>query len=300
MNGKHIIWAGALLVTIYTLQFLTARASLQGSITPSGLTVLRFYAAGALFIPYACMASTRHKLSQLGAARIIMLSFLVGFPYLLVINTGISLTSAGYVAAVGPGSIVLFSFLLPFIFLKDKPDLISITSTSLIALGVSAFIYNTFLVDGLSPLGTTLFVLQGFMFSLYGVLIKRWKVDPVLGTAVISIMSCLPAAISHATTNTGFESATTFEIAFQAFAQGILAGAAAIFLYTYIVQAIGPQRASLFMPSVPIITTVGGYYFLQEPLTMVQAFGLIVMAVGMATPGAIAIRQKNPAPSTSL
>ncbi|MGP5309220.1 EamA family transporter [Vreelandella alkaliphila] len=251
MKGRCVVWAGALLVIIYALQFLTARASLQGSITPLGLTILRFYAAGALFIPYACMASTRHKLAQLGILRVIVLSMLVGFPYLVVINTGISLTSAGYVAAVGPGSIVLFSFLLPLIFLNGKPDLASVASTALISLGIGMFVYNTFLVEGLSPAGTSLFVLQGLMFSLYGVLIQRWQVDPILGTAVISIMSCLPAAAVHMVADTGFGAASMIEIAFQAFAQGILAGAAAIFLYSYIVQSIGPQRASLLMPSDP-------------------------------------------------
>lgn len=299
VTERQVAGAGILLVLIYALQFLTARASLQGHITPAGLTVLRFYAAGALFLPYICKASARAEVAQLGLAKIITLSVLAGFPYLMVINTGISLTSAGYVATVGPGSIVLFSFLLPLFLLKATPDRVSIISTALITLGILLFIYNTFLAKGLSPVGTALFVLQGLMFSLYGVLIKRWQVSPVLGTAVVSLVSCLPAFAAHAVTPTGFAQSTMAEILFQAFTQGILAGAAAIFLYTYIVQKSGPQRASLVMPSVPIITTVAGCLLLNEPLSAVQVVGLISMALGMAMPGLAALRRRHPTAVTS-
>lgn len=293
MSNKYkVAGASTLLVLVYVLQFLTARASLQGNITPSGLTILRFYTAGALFLPYICTAEARTQVSQLGLGKIITLSILAGFPYLMVINTGISLTSAGYVAAVGPGSIVLFSFLLPMLLLKAQPDRASIFSTGFITLGILLFIYNTFLSKGLSPVGTALFVLQGLMFSLYGVLIKRWQVSPILGTAVISLVSCFPAFIAHAVMPTGFSASTMTELLFQAFAQGILAGALAIFLYTYIVHKTGPQRASLVMPSVPIITTVAGCLLLNESLNAVQVIGLISMALGMALPGLAALRHK--------
>ncbi|MCG8708582.1 DMT family transporter [Brenneria sp. 4F2] len=292
-SKRHITGAGVLLVLIYAVQFLAARAGLQGQITPSGLTILRFYAAGALFIPYLCKSENRVKMRALGMAKILTLSILAGFPYLIVINTGISLTSAGYVATLGPGSIVLFSFLLPFLLLKTRLDWVSLVSTALITVGILLFIYNTFLTRGLSTLGTTLFVLQGLMFSLYGVLIKRWRVEPILGTAVVSLSSCFPAMFSHATMQTGFGSATMVEIALQAFTQGILAGAVAIFLYLYLVQKKGPQRASLIMPTVPFITSIAGYFLLNESLSMVQIAGLLFMALGMSVPGVAAIRNKT-------
>ena len=74
--------------------------------------------------------------------------------------------------------------------------------------GILLFIYNTFLVEGISLLGTALFVLQGFMFSMYGVLIKRWSVDAVLGTAVISMVSCAPALYFLSTLDMGFAAAS--------------------------------------------------------------------------------------------
>lgn len=73
------------------------------------------------------------------------------------------------------------------------------------------FIYNTFQDKRLSPVGTAPFVLQGLTFSLYGALIKRWQVGPVLGNAVVSPVSCVPALIAHAAMPTGFANPTIAE-----------------------------------------------------------------------------------------
>lgn len=281
------IVAGLALILIYSVQFTAARFSLQGHITAVGLTVIRFFAAGGLFIPYILFGSGLAKVQKLGFYRSVILAIFAGFPYLLVINTAISLTSAGYAATVGPGSIVLFSFLLPFFILQDRPDKHAFFSTMLITIGIVLFVYNTFLVEGLSAIGTALSILQGVMFSMYGVLVKRWQVDPVLGTATVALISCIPAVFVTMTADMGFNQASLTELIGQIVVQGFLAGAASVFLYTFTVQQLGPQRASLFMPSVPLITTVAGQYFLNEPLSAIQIIGLLAMVVGMAVPGTI-------------
>lgn len=293
MVQHRVFWAGVALVAIYSLQFVAARYSLQENITPTGLTVIRFFAAGALFVPYILFGSGFSKAKELGFVRILILTLLAGYPYLMVINAGIALTSAAYVATIGPGSIVLFSFFLSGIILKNKLEAASLISTALIIFGILLFLYNTLFVDGLSSFGAMLFVLQGFMFSMYGVLIKRWNVDPVMGTAVVALMSCIPALVPAFSGQLNLEAATTQEIVIQVVIQGFLAGAASVFLYNYLVQNLGPQRTSLFMPSVPIITTVAGYFFLNELLTSMQALGLIMMALGMATPGALEILRSH-------
>ncbi|AJQ97777.1 DMT family transporter [Gynuella sunshinyii] len=285
IHRKVVTTAGIALVSIYSIQFVAARFSLQGDISATGLTIIRFLVAGMMYLPYLVFGNGMSKFLRLGIFRILVLTVFAGFPYLYVINTGISLTSAGYVAAVGPGSIVLFSLLLSFVLLREKPDLISWTSTLAITLGIMLFVFNTFLVETISLMGTMLFILQGFMFSMYGVLIKRWGVDAILGTAVVSITSCIPALYFLVTTDTGIFQASTSELISQAIIQGVLAGAASVFLYSFIVHQLGPQRASLFMPSVPIITTLGGYYFLGETLTVIQVLGVAAMVFGMAAPG---------------
>ena len=290
-DQKKVMATGVALVSIYSVQFVAARFSLQGELTATDLTVLRYLVAGAIFAPYFLVFNGLSHARGLGIGKALALFLCAGFPYLLVINTGISLTSAGYVAAVGPGSIVLFSFILPFVLLSERPDGVALFSTAAILVGIILFVLNTFIVDGISLVGTCLFVLQGFMFSMYGVLIRRWQVDAILGTAVISVASAVPAIFMLAVDSEGLLSASGSELASQAFIQGALAGAASVFLYSYIVQLIGPQRASLFMPSVPILSTFGGYVLLNETLTLIQICGVLAMVFGMSAPGLMSIRR---------
>ncbi|MEL6520974.1 MAG: DMT family transporter [Pseudomonadota bacterium] len=289
MARKAIPLASIALVLIYAIQFISARYSLESNITPFGLTILRFVVCGIFFVPFLYFTGSTQKLRDVGLLKAFVLSFLAGFPYLMVINTGISLTSAGYVATVGPGSIVLFSFLLPFLFLQERPDLAALLSTLLICAGIGLFVYNTLLVTELSSTGTALFVLQGLMFSLFGVLTRRWNIDPLTATAAVSLVSCIPAILLFWVAETGYAKASASELGFQAVSQGLLAGIAAVAIFTFIVREIGPQRASLVMPSVPIITTIGGFFLLDETLTVIQLLGLGLLALGMATPGIMSL-----------
>ena len=72
------------------------------------------------------------------------------------------------------------------------------------------------------------------------------------------------------------------EIASQIIIQGVSAGAAAMFLYTYVVRQLGPQTASLFMPCVPIATVVIAMTVLGETPTGTQFAAILIMAAGMA------------------
>jgi drug/metabolite transporter (DMT)-like permease len=72
------------------------------------------------------------------------------------------------------------------------------------------------------------------------------------------------------------------EIASQIVIQGFLAGAAAMFLYTYVVRQLGSQTASLFMPCVPIATVLIAMTVLGETPTGIQFAAILIMAAGMA------------------
>jgi drug/metabolite transporter (DMT)-like permease len=62
--------------------------------------------------------------------------------------------------------------------------------------------------------------------------------------------------------------------------QGVLAGAAAIYLFTRSVVLLGPARAALFPALVPAVTLLIGFLTLDEVPSLVQLAGLAVVAVG--------------------
>jgi hypothetical protein len=53
-------------------------------------------------------------------------------------------------------------------------------------------------------------------------------------------------------------------IVLQAFYQGVIVGVVALFLYARVVILIGPVQAALFLPVVPCVVAIGGWFVLGE------------------------------------
>ena len=275
--------AGVAMIAIYSVQFVAARFSLRDHLTPSDLAILRFAAAGAAFLPIMVRAGFAGA-KALGLGKAIVLAMLAGLPYPLVINWGLTHAPVAHAAALCPASIIFFSFLLSRVVFGDR------ISTDR-AFGIAAIICGLLLLiaptaGGVSDtaFGDLLFVGSGLMFATYAVLIRRWSVDPVLATASVVLLSCVPIPLLFAVAPSGFATAAGSEIVAQLVIQGFIAGAGATFLYTYIVGQLGPQAASLFLPFVPVTAALLGAIALAEIPGPWQMLAILIMAAGMAYP----------------
>ncbi|MGO4836670.1 DMT family transporter, partial [Rhizobiaceae sp. 2RAB30] len=151
-----------------------------------------------------------------------------------------------------------------------------------IVAGLLLFVFQAGVGDTLH--GDLLFAGSGIMFAAYAVLVRLWSIDAVTATIAIVFFSCLPLPLLHAVAPSGLGAASMGEIATQFVIQGFLAGAVAIVLYTYAVRQLGPQPASLFMPCIPVTTTVVGMMTLGEMPTPAQIIGISVITFGMVYP----------------
>ncbi|WP_281058760.1 DMT family transporter [Mesorhizobium sp. M2A.F.Ca.ET.042.01.1.1] len=296
------IFAGLTMIGIYAIQFVAARFSLREHLTATDLAVLRFGGAAVVFLPIAWRGGFA-GMRALGWRRALALAALAGLPYPLIINWGLTYAPAAHAAALCPASIVFFSFLLSRIVFHDG-------ASRQRTIGVLAIIAGQFLFlaparegTGSVLFGDMLFIGSGLMFSTYAVLVRRWRADPVTATAAVVLLSCLPLPVLYLLAPSQIHAAAVGEIIGQIVIQGILAGAAAMFLYTYIVQQLGPQPASLFLPGIPIATVVVGMAVLGETPMTIQFVAIAIMAAGMglsAIGGRIASRRlSEPAPGRS-
>jgi len=276
--------AGLAMVAITAVQFVAARFSLRAHLTSADITGLRFAGAGLVFVPIMWHMGFA-KMGALGWRRAGVLALLVGFPYPLIINSGLVYAPASHAAAVCPASIVLFSFLLSRVVFRDPIPAARIVGVVVIIGGLLLFVSPaaTNKADHLLY-GDALFGLSGIMFSAYSVLLRRWSVDPLGATAAVAFLSCLPLPLVHFLAPSGLGAASAIEIGSQIVIQGFLAGAAAIFLYTYAVRQLGPQTASLFMPCIPIATALTGMVVLGEIPMPRQFVAIALMTAGIALP----------------
>ena len=271
------IVAGLTMIGIYAVQFVAARFSLRDHLTVTDMAALRFAGAGAVFLPIVWRSGFR-RMKALGWRRALALAMLAGLPYPLIINWGLTYAPAVHGAALCPASIVFFSFLLSIF--QERASHQRTIGVATIIVGLLLFIAPA---RGSNEvlLGDLLFVGSGLMFSAYATLVRQWRIDPVTATAAVVLLSCLPLPFLTLLAPSGLHAAAGAEIVSQVIIQGLLAGAAAMFLYTYIVGQLGSQAASLFMPGVPIATVVVGMVVLGETPTPLQFAAVAIMAAGM-------------------
>ncbi|ESZ67844.1 permease [Mesorhizobium sp. L103C119B0] len=282
-NTKPAILAGLAMIGIYAVQFVAARFSLREHLTATDLATLRFAGAGMVMLLVA-WRNGRATGKALGWRRALTLAALAGLPYPIIINWGLTYAPAAHGAALCPASIVFFSFVLSRIATREKTSRQRTIGVAAIIAGLILFIAPVRTGGGMKDVlfGDLLFVGSGAMFAAYAVLVRRWRVDPVAATATVVLLSCVPLPLLYFFAPSGLRAASVAEIASQIVIQGFLAGAAAMFLYTYIVRQLGSQAASLFMPCVPIATVLIAMTVLGETPTGAQFAAVLIMAAGMA------------------
>ena len=282
-NRRLALLAGLTMIAITAVQFVAARFSLRGDLTAIDIATLRFAGAGAIFLPLIWQTGFA-KLKALGWPRALSLALLVGLPYPMIINWGLTYAPATHAAALCPASIVTFSFLLSRLLFKDKIARIRIIGIALIIAGLILFIAPSGRGVDDVLFGDLLFAGSGIMFSGYAILVRQWSIDSVTATAATVLLSCLPLPFIYVLVPNGLDTASASEIIAQIVIQGFLAGAAAMFLYTYAVRQLGPPVASLFLPCVPIATALTGMIALGEIPTSLQFAAIAIMTAGMVMP----------------
>lgn len=282
-SKRLAILAGIVFVAITTIQFVAARFSLREHLTAADIVSLRFLGAAFVFLPVLWMTGTG-KLRALGWRKAVPLAILTGLPYPLIINQGLMHAPASHAAAVSPASILFFSFVFSRIVFKDKVSGARMIGIIAVIVGLLLFVFHAGAVAGDTLRGDLLFAGSGIMFAVYAVLVRLWSLDAVTTTIAVVLFSCLPLPLLHALAPSGLATASVAEIATQLVIQGLLAGAVAVVLYTYVVRQLGPQQASLFMPCIPVATAVAGMAVLGETLTPSQIIAIASITFGMVFP----------------
>lgn len=275
--------AGLGVVAITTLQFVAARLSLRGDLTAVDIVTLRFTGATLVFLPVLWKIGTG-QLRALGWRRAGVLASLAGLPYPLIINQGLAFAPAAHAAALSSASIVFFSYVLSRLIFGERASNPRMLGLGAIFTGLLLFVFHAGVGMDRTLTGDLLFTLSGVMFAAYAVLVRIWSVDAVTATIAVVFLSCLPLPFLHMIAPGGLAAASMVEVGMQFVIQGFLAGALAIVLYTYAVRELGPQSASLFMPCIPVTTTLAGVVVLDEIPALPQWIAIAIITAGMVLP----------------
>lgn len=270
--GAALLWAAG---------FVAARHGIDIGLTASDITFHRCFWAGLVLLPLAWRDGLA-DLNGIGWGRGLVLTFLGGPGIAFVSYSGFHLVPLGHGGVIQPSSAALFGLLLATVVLLERLPPRRAAGAAVIVVGlcvIGAEAIATIGAHGL--LGDAMFALAGLMFAGFGTLLRRWRVPPMRATVAVSVVSMAVLPVYWGVF--GFERLIAFglwENLLQAVLQGLLAGPAAIYLFTRAIVMLGAGRASVFPTLVPPSTLLIGWLALGTVPTWMQLLGLVIVLAG--------------------
>src|SRR5882757_6112853 len=270
--GAALCWA---------LGFVATRHGLKLGFTPADLLMHRFLWSGIAFLPLVFRAGLGN-LGGIGWGRGLVLMVLGGPVLSLISYTGFLFVPLGHGSLIQPSCATLGGLLLAALLLKERISLSRLSGAIVIVGGLAVIGAESIGHIGSSGvLGDLIFVLTGLMFAMFAALLRRWRVSAFSAASIISVLSLALFPLYAASGGLARVAAIGLpENALQAFAQGILAGPAAMYLFALSIQTIGVARTAVFPAIVPALTLLAGWLLLGEAPSGLQAAGLITVLCG--------------------
>ncbi|ALS60815.1 DMT family transporter [Pandoraea norimbergensis] len=284
--GAMLLWAGNVIVSK-----LSASA-----IAPSAITFYRLVLAVAVLTPFVIRplmrnwSHVRPQLAKLGFLGFLSMSFYQSLSYLAAHST--TATNMAIVTALAPLLTLLWSVAL----LREPPTLGMLVGGLMSLAGLVYLIgrgHPATLLDGGIHLGDVLMLIASASYGLYSVLLRRWHVAlPSTQSAYVQACAALITMIPMvALVPAGQAQLNVATVPLVLYA-GLGASILLPILWIQGIRHLGPNRCSMFINVLPVMTAVLAVLMLGEQLHTFHILGGGVALVGVA----IAQRWKRPLP----
>ena len=283
INTKQTyIGIAAILITIsiYATNFVFSRLSIQHGLTAYDLTAIRFLVAGSLLLPYLIKSGFSH-LGGVGWSKGILLTCLVGSPYMIVFFSALQFAPAAHGGVLNPGIVPSIVFIGLVLLGKQVFSIKRLASLALILLGLVFVTSASFKLKGDILLGDVLFFISGLSWGVFTLLSNLWNIKPLQATAIVAVLSMVYLPIYFLFFYQGLAHVSLLHLGAQAIYQGVFNSIIALFCLSYAIQKLGAQTASLFSPAIPILTTIIAIPYLGEIPDFWQWLGIFLVACGM-------------------
>lgn len=269
-----LIWGGFLA--------MSARG-VEAGLDAADLAFLRYATAGLLLLPWL-IRNHRRVGTEIGWGRAIVLALLAGPAFMLVGTSGLQFAPLAHSAVLQLGTVTLIGIVLAAILAGDRPGRARLIGLSIVVAGLAITAGPDLLTGGSQAWkGDLLFVGAGLMWALFTVLQRRWQVEPMAATALVSVLSALVYAPAYLAIRgpATLAAAGPAMLAGQAIFLGLFAGVIALFAFGRAVQHLGAGGASLFPALAPAVAILLGVPLTGEVPSIAQITGLLVLTGGL-------------------
>jgi drug/metabolite transporter (DMT)-like permease len=260
-----------------------AKLGVTGALDAWDLVALRFGSSTLILLPFLM----RQRFGRAGLAGVPWLVVLVmavtsGAPYMLLMFVGFGHAPAGHQAILGPAIGMIVRFALARFVLKERIGVVELLGGGIMFGGLFVAGWDVLASGPGFNLGHVLFVVGAFMWSVYVVVTRAWRIGAVLATAILAVSSGLIYVPAYfAVFGLRMFAAPWQEIVVQTLFHGVLSGVISLIMFTRCLVLMGVAQATVFSAAVPAMATVIAWPLLGEAPTWLQILGVGLVTAGM-------------------
>ncbi|KXO81670.1 multidrug DMT transporter [Acinetobacter venetianus] len=268
-----LIWSLNIAVTRYVADY----------ISPVSISFYRWFVAFLILTPF--MLPKVWKQRAVIGKDLGKLAVLSAFG--MVLYQGLSYTAAHYTTATNMGIVnafvPVFTIFISYLILKDVPNRFAIFGSLLSFAGLIYVMsqgYISSLFEQGGHWGDAVMVVAVGFYAFYGVFLKKWQLKlPLLTSLYVQIGFALlyhvPFLLWFGLDGINADNAASVLYA------GVFPSLIAPLLWMVAVQAIGPNRTSIFMNLMPVFTAIIASLWLSEHWTIYHTIGGMMILVGI-------------------
>jgi drug/metabolite transporter (DMT)-like permease len=286
---------GVFTAFLWALWPVISRYSILQSMSATDITVVRFWVAGLVMLPYLF----KHGLGGLSWLALLFFACSAGVAYVSFALTGLEYAPAAHGGMIIPSSTMVFAAIGGWLVLGEKPNAQRILGMLMIGAGIAltagSAISNNNQGDASSTLwvGHLLFLTAGMCWGSFTVAAQKTNLSALHIAAIVSVFAMLLVTppyllFSVVLGDGGLFNAPIKEVAIQGIFQGLIIAVLALFTYAKTIKMLGSARGSLFVALVPGIAPILAFLILGEQLSSLEILSLIVITIGMV----VALRAK--------
>jgi drug/metabolite transporter (DMT)-like permease len=270
-TGAALFWAAG---------FAAAQHGIAAGLTPADIAFHRYVWVGLGFLPFLARDGLA-DLGGIGWPRALALTVFCGPIFSVISYAGFILVPLGHGGVIQPSCAALGGLALAALVLNEKLPAQRLFGAGIIVIGLMVIGGEALATIGTHGLlGDFSFAVAGLMFAGFSTLLRLWRITPMRAVAVTCAVSVIDLPLHWLLFGfDGMIARGLYENLLQIVVQGVVAGAAATYLYARAVVLLGSGRASVFASLVPGFTLLIGALLGQMP-TLPQLAGFAIVLIG--------------------
>ena len=279
------VLVGLCAASIGALYTVFARYGIAHGLTPWDLTFLRFAVAGLITLPVLVWL-LRTELSVMRAhwGRWAAVALLAGPLFGLFMFGALYFAPPSHAAVFPFTAMSVMGLIMSAIFLGDRITLRKTVGVIIVVMGLTVLAgLSAASLHGRALLGDLLFITAGTLWAGFGVVLRKYKLNPLAATAVISFVALVTYVPVYLLLG-GASNLTQVPVGVlltEVLVQGVIAGGGTLYTYSKMVSLLGPARAAVFPALAPGIAALMAWPVLGHVTGSAELIGLLLAVVGL-------------------